>query len=340
MRYTELGDIASHVGQPTFYEVLTEHIGQVVKADVQMVMRYTRSAAPVYVVHDNLDAKLMRDYLAGLYRIDPVYKLCKGAVRPGVFTLDSLGTDDREIAQYSKRFLSQTGMIDDLIVLFSAPASSMIGLVFERKITFRAEQVNQLKELFPLLAGLQKAHEKVQIALMVSGGWDSDLAYRILDKEDGIVFDSAAWSEIFSRHPLLLSHVRRLKSRSQQAIILDPGFVIRTQPLLDEYATAPGGTLLILEQGQAGMPPVNSIDAAESFSDAVLTPRERDIVRLISSGLPNAKIAEKLGLSINTIKNHRKRLYLKLDITTERELLLKIMEHHWALHDPRRPTAR
>lgn len=325
MRYEELGDIASRLGQPSFYEVLTMHIARLVKADVHMVMRYTRSAAPVYVVHDNLDEKLMQDYLAGLYRIDPVYKMCKGIVHPGVFTLDSLGTNDRQLAQYSKQFLSQAGMIDDLIVLFSAPASSMIGLVFERAVPFHVEQVSQLREIYPLLAGLQKAHEKVQITLMVSGGWESDLAYRILDKDDCIVFDSAAWSEIFSRHPLLLSHVQRLKSRTQQSIVLDPGFVIRTQPLLDEYATAPGGTLLILEHGQAGMPPVNPLDAAELFKDAVLTPRERDIVRLISCGFPNAKIAEKLNLSINTIKNHRKRLYLKLDITTERELLLKFM---------------
>lgn len=73
------------------------------------------------------------------------------------------------------------------------------------------------------------------------------------------------------------------------------------------------------------MSPVNPQEAAEMFTNTVLTPRERDIVRLIFLGFPNAKIAEKLDLSVNTIKNHRKRLYSKLDITTERELLLKFM---------------
>ena len=33
-------------------------------------------------------------------------------------------------------------------------------------------------------------------------------------------------------------------------------------------------------------------------------------------------IAERLKLSVNTVKNHKKRMYLKLDITTERELFL------------------
>ncbi len=53
-----------------------------------------------------------------------------------------------------------------------------------------------------------------------------------------------------------------------------------------------------------------------------LTPRERDIVGLILLGYPTAKIASRLKLSVNTIKNHKKRMYHKLDITTERELFL------------------
>jgi hypothetical protein len=33
----------------------------------------------------------------------------------------------------------------------------------------------------------------------------------------------------------------------------------------------------------------------------------------------------RLNLSLNTIKNHRKRMYAKLDITTERELFLNFV---------------
>ena len=59
----------------------------------------------------------------------------------------------------------------------------------------------------------------------------------------------------------------------------------------------------------------------ESFCEAyALTPRETEVVRLSLIGAPNALIAKKLGVSIGTVKNHRWRLYYKLDITTEREL--------------------
>jgi RNA polymerase sigma factor (sigma-70 family) len=53
-----------------------------------------------------------------------------------------------------------------------------------------------------------------------------------------------------------------------------------------------------------------------------LTPRERDIVQLVVEGYPSATIAQRLGISRGTVKNHRRRLYDKLDITSERELFL------------------
>jgi DNA-binding CsgD family transcriptional regulator len=57
-----------------------------------------------------------------------------------------------------------------------------------------------------------------------------------------------------------------------------------------------------------------------------LSPREREIVRLILSGHPTAGIARKLRLSAGTVKNHRRNIYTKLDITTERELFLQYID--------------
>jgi DNA-binding CsgD family transcriptional regulator len=72
--------------------------------------------------------------------------------------------------------------------------------------------------------------------------------------------------------------------------------------------------------GAPGLMPLGFKAALSAFLRDQLTPRERDIVHLILAGYPNSKIAERLNLSLNTIKNHRKRMYVKLDITTEREL--------------------
>ena len=48
---------------------------------------------------------------------------------------------------------------------------------------------------------------------------------------------------------------------------------------------------------------------------------------LTLEGHPIASIAKRLGVTSGTIKNHRLRLYQKLDITTERELFLTHMRY-------------
>lgn len=42
-----------------------------------------------------------------------------------------------------------------------------------------------------------------------------------------------------------------------------------------------------------------------------LTPRESEVLRLISQELTTKEIAEKLGLSVSTIESHRRNLFIK-----------------------------
>jgi DNA-binding CsgD family transcriptional regulator len=58
-----------------------------------------------------------------------------------------------------------------------------------------------------------------------------------------------------------------------------------------------------------------------------LSARERELATLILAGHPSATIAERLGITPGTVKNHRRRIYAKLDITTERELFLQFFQH-------------
>jgi DNA-binding CsgD family transcriptional regulator len=58
-----------------------------------------------------------------------------------------------------------------------------------------------------------------------------------------------------------------------------------------------------------------------------LSPRERQLVQLILAGHPTATIAKRLGITVGTAKNHRRRIYEKLDITTERELFLQFFQY-------------
>lgn len=48
-----------------------------------------------------------------------------------------------------------------------------------------------------------------------------------------------------------------------------------------------------------------------------LTPREMEVVRLVISGFSNKEIARKLALSIETVKVHRRHIYVKLNINSQ-----------------------
>jgi DNA-binding CsgD family transcriptional regulator len=60
---------------------------------------------------------------------------------------------------------------------------------------------------------------------------------------------------------------------------------------------------------------------------ADLTPRERTIYNLLVTGLSRKDIAQRLGLSQNTVRNRTDEIYDILDVHTQREL----MQHHWGL---------
>ncbi|WP_158925678.1 response regulator transcription factor [Acidisphaera sp. S103] len=55
----------------------------------------------------------------------------------------------------------------------------------------------------------------------------------------------------------------------------------------------------------------------------LLTPREREILGLISEGLSNKAMARRLGISVHTVKFHLEALFNKLDATSRAEAVTK-----------------
>jgi DNA-binding NarL/FixJ family response regulator len=64
--------------------------------------------------------------------------------------------------------------------------------------------------------------------------------------------------------------------------------------------------------------------SAAPFDDAAaLTPRERDVLRLIGEGRRNAEVARALGLTDSTVASYVKAIYAKLGISNRAEAALK-----------------
>jgi len=250
----QLARVADSVGDAGFYRELLKVFGKHLGADVSMIMRYSRRNAPQYVVHDGFDPEQMDMYVRGLYRVDPIYRLCRQRRVQGVIHLAAVSTPADRSGDYFNIFLRLIGMADDLVMLLPVDVETYVGVVYERKRVFRTDEITHMRTLFPLIESLHQIHQRVIRSQSLPNT-------AIADKQDNIAHE--------------------------------PGLL-----------------------------PIDHKAALGLFLRQELTPRERDIVHLILMGYSNIKIAERLKLSVNTVKNHKKRMYLKLDITTERELFL------------------
>ena len=95
------------------------------------------------------------------------------------------------------------------------------------------------------------------------------------------------------------------------------GFIlkrIRAEELIEAVRTVAHGESLPTPERTRGLIAAfsqNSEDAPRfQFSDS-LTPRESEVLALIARGLSNAEIADALALSVETVRTHVKRVYMK-----------------------------
>jgi len=68
-------------------------------------------------------------------------------------------------------------------------------------------------------------------------------------------------------------------------------------------------------------PPKPSND--QVLADLNITPREFEVLQLIAEGLSNREIAERLFLSLNTVKTHTSNVFSKLDVQRRTQAIQK-----------------
>ncbi len=86
----------------------------------------------------------------------------------------------------------------------------------------------------------------------------------------------------------------------------------------------PDGDFSFLPQYRSAAP-VRDDGAAERIAE--LTPRERDVLRLIGRGASNTEIAESLFVSEATVKSHIGRIFTKLDLRDRAAAIVFAFDH-------------
>lgn len=66
--------------------------------------------------------------------------------------------------------------------------------------------------------------------------------------------------------------------------------------------------------------------AYEHFGDDTLSDREKEVTRLLLKGLPPKSVSRMLNIAPGTVRNHIKRIYVKLDVRSQAELLALFFE--------------
>lgn len=102
-----------------------------------------------------------------------------------------------------------------------------------------------------------------------------------------------------------------------------------TSALIRSVKSAYAGGLSLEDQVAAKVVPVLlGRQGTENQPDPSLTPRERAILTCIGEGLSNREIAERLALSVGTVKNHTSQILDKLELRDRTQLAIYAIKHH------------
>ncbi len=319
----ELAKVVGLVGKPAFYDALSLLLARVLRCKRRLVMRYSAYDKPAFLINAALTEEGVSFYLAGLYRIDPLHRLARQSPGPTVVNLRAL-VHEIEEAYFAELF--KMSIFDELAIMVPVYGGVTIAFCCERhRMRFEPQDYERAEALLPMVDALHKLHMDRLFSNAGDGGSEAITSsfrnqFLVFDRRAKVVYCTEAWAgdSVAAALPQISQKIAEGGSGS---LLLDAQQVVHWETLPDDFTLAPQGTLVVLEQRSPGPLMTSGEAALETFcNDHSLTPREAEIVRLSFLGLPNAAIAKQLGVSVGTIKNHRWRLYYKLDITTEREL--------------------
>lgn len=106
---------------------------------------------------------------------------------------------------------------------------------------------------------------------------------------------------------------------SHQVLIFTPLFYCVFAALFTVYVAR--RYFVDLKSIAAGIPE-DSVEKA--LAGAGISSREKDIIRLMLNGSGNKEIAERLFISINTVKTHNRNIFKKMNVRSRFELVMKL----------------
>ncbi|WP_324751766.1 helix-turn-helix transcriptional regulator [Roseovarius sp. Pro17] len=291
------------VGTARFEKHLADAIGSELDYDFITMARYSVEGKPCFLIHSHTFPSHMAElYLSQFVDADPYVEHWRTAEEPGVVWLQDIAFARKRYATYTDVFLPQIGVKDEIGVFLPAVGRDSVALFYNnRRGLFSPGDVRNLRQIFDVGAALYRVHIRALLQHEESSVTDGSPSLgsppRLTSDTGGTIWFTNEWS-------------------AQQ----------RPEIALVEGGDSGGETPDAYRSTLTAQHTARRLCHRQWIAGLGLTPRERDIVELTLNGHASASIAEVLALSVGNVKNHKRRIYGKLDIMSERDLFVRYIQ--------------
>ncbi|WP_253958391.1 helix-turn-helix transcriptional regulator [Rhizobium sp. WYJ-E13] len=322
-----MSKVISKIGRPDFYENVVELLRQMIPCDFWIVARYEDRSRPLIVLENGMGSSAKAAYTDTLWQLDPLPRRWTERALKAV-SLNDL-RDNGDFDQTYRRYLDKTLRIaDELALLFPINDCSFLALCLDRQSSiFSREEIALAHELQQMLIEMHHLHMLRAIdrhlALLLHRTDLGKSEIMILSDNNTVLYKSETWShaaiQAFEREP---EPSEIGNSRVTETMGRDGWSLLRLSRASHDAILA-GADIYVLRRTASDLS-----ERVEQFSRLhCLTGRQKQIVLFCLQGYHNASIAERLDITVGSVKNHKLRLYEKLDVTSERELVSAILAH-------------
>lgn len=329
--FVRLGHIARSMGGDEFHVAVARLLGDMLRHDYKVIVRYPLGGLPDVLFTENFGPHLINYYLQHAYdTTDPFYGYWRATGRPGVLPLTDALRYARDRDFYPRIYQPKLGISDEVALMLPGMGGACLGIFLgRRKTRFAKADIARARLVFPCIEGLHRAHIGRLFARLVDGtrpraAEPFPRPTLIVTRAGEQVYSNQAWRRAARKDPTIATALGNLAGGRLRRLSLPNGGILHMERFGSDFALAPGGRMFTLEPTDI---PDEAVETGKQAAGdfARLTPRERQVVRLILGGASAGEMARRLGLSKGTVKNHRLRIYRKLDVSTERALFLRFL---------------
>ncbi|MFU0504750.1 helix-turn-helix transcriptional regulator [Pseudaminobacter sp. NGMCC 1.201702] len=321
------GRMAETLGTPRFHRGVLDIVRTLFPSDFAQVYHIGRDGRAVCIDPCDTPETACKSYEQGFSLNCPLSRYWQSTGRPGVVTMNEVRGRFENYGNYFSDFYNPMGLVDEIGVLLPSPGRRTVALFMERTNSFTEEAARTVRRFYSGITRLHRANNQLIFRNAVTRGTRGvqPNAVTILDRAGETVFANREWRQACQLDRSLADRIRAALAWDSTNLEIDSGRVSLTS--LDEsFAISPGGRLCVLDQ--SSRPGGGTLDAyKQTFLVGQVSKREHEIICAMLEGHPTKAIAERLGCALETVKAHKKRIYSRLDITTEREIFLMFLEH-------------